>query len=126
MNFVELYNLLIDLGTDIAMVLVGIFGAVSFSYFLYRYIKGDDIPDVLDIESDHDMKNNFKKWLNPFYFKHPLHIVVPAGILFTSVTVSTLIWPVIIPCGLIWIAIDSTRKKNINKKKMWSILKGIK
>jgi hypothetical protein len=123
MNFVEFYELVIDLGTYVAMVLVGIFGTVSFSYFLYRYLKGDDIPNVLDIEPDHDIKNNFKKWLNPFYFKHPFHIFMPALLLFGAVTVSTLIWPVIIPCGLIWFAIDSIRKKNIHKKKMWEELK---
>jgi hypothetical protein len=123
MNFVEFYELLIDLGTYVAIVLVGIFGTVSFSYFLYRYIKGDDIPNVLDIQPDHDIKNNFKKWLNPFYFKHPFHIFMPALLLFGAVTVSTLIWPAIIPCGLIWFAIDFTRKKNIHKKKMWEELK---
>jgi hypothetical protein len=123
MNFVEFYELLINLGTYIAMILVGIFGTISFSYFLYRYIKGDDIPNVLDIEPDHDIKNNFKKWLNPFYFKHPFHIFMPALLLFGAVTVSTLMWPVVIPCGLIWFAIDFARKKNIHKKKMWEELK---
>jgi hypothetical protein len=123
MNFVEFYELLINLGTYIAMILVGIFGTISFSYFLYRYIKGDDIPNVMDIEPDHNIKDNFKKWLNPFYFKHPLHIFMPALLLFGAVTVSTLMWPVVIPCGLIWFAIDFTRKKNIHKKKMWEELK---
>lgn len=126
MNFVEFYELLIDLGMYIAMILVGIFGAVSFSYFLYRYIKGDDIPNVLDIEPDRDIKNNFKKWLNPFYFKHPFHIVMPALLLFGAILVFVTLWPLIpvaIPCGLIWFAIDSIRKKNIHKKKMWEELK---
>ena len=126
MNFVEFYELLIDLGMYIAMVLVGIFGAISFSYFLYRYIKGDDIPNVLDIEPSHDVKDHFKKWLNPFYFKHPFHIFMPALLLFGAVLVFVIMWPLIpaiIPCGLIWFVIDSTRKKNIHKKKMWEELK---
>jgi hypothetical protein len=124
MTFVEYYNfygnIIIASGMSIAVVYV----VLSLIYFAYRYAKGDDIPDFTSIP-DLSMSNlsDVRFYVNPFYFKHPVNFIMTAMGIFMLPFIVAVGWPVLIPLVGFYHFIVTTRKKNIEKKKMWEELK---
>ena len=110
----------IALGTGVA----AIYATLSMIYWTYRYAKGDDYPNpkITDLDI---CRKDIIKLIDPFYYKHPMAIFITALAFFVGVIGGlAIVWPVIIPAGIIYYSVKKIREKNLHKKKMWETLKG--
>jgi RsiW-degrading membrane proteinase PrsW (M82 family) len=103
-------------GFIVAIVIAAIYGTLSLCYYVYRYAKGDDHPSIADLNLN---PRDMSRLINPFYYKHPMNIVVTTSLLGGL----SVLWPVLIPAGVTYYAVNKIREKNLHKKKMWNILK---
>jgi len=116
------YESIIDISSILGLSISAIYTILSLCYFTYRYAKGDDWPrvDELDVFS----KKDILSLLNPCYFKHPATIFMTSLMIVGLVMGISLVWPIIIPAGVTYYAVNKIREKNLHKKKMWNELKG--
>lgn len=115
----ELYDYIVGLGLFATFILCGIYIFISICCSIYRYALGDDFPEVERIA----ILFTSGRLLNPFYFKHPADIALGASLIGISILTLAMVWPFIIPIGIVWYGVINTRAKNLHKKKMWETLK---
>jgi hypothetical protein len=121
MTFLEIYTGSHDISLYLGLSLSVVHTVLSLIYFAYRYAKGDDIPEH-DYLDDILTISKIKCLVNPFYFKHPMYIILAAlSLLMIPVMLATT-WPAA-PLTIIYYFIHRIRKVNIEKKKMWAKLK---
>ena len=124
MSFYEFYSLSADIAGNVGPVAASIYSVLSLIYFAYRYAKGDDIPRFNDTPRI-TLSNlvAIKYYINPFYFKHPVDIIMTALYIGVGPLIVAVLWPGLIPAAAIFYFIQRTRKINLDKKKMWNELK---
>jgi hypothetical protein len=124
MTFAEFYNFFGDIVIITGISLAVVYAVLSLIYFAYKYAKGDDIPYFNSLP-DLTMSNllDIRLYINPFYFKHPVHCMITSMGIFMTPFIVAVGWPVLIPLAVICYFIYRTRKVNLDKKKMWAELK---
>lgn len=117
----EMFEIIVNTAFNAGFVLAVIYATLSIIYYTYRYAKGDNHPSITDLNL---CRKDIVKLINPFYYKHPMNIFVIA-MSFTGVPGGlALVWPILLPAGIIYFAVKKIRAKNLHKKKMWGTLKG--
>lgn len=117
----EVFVIIAETGFTVGLILAAIYATLSFMYHIYRYAKGDNHPEITDLDLN---RKNIVKLVNPFYYKHPIYIVITAASIISVIASFAIVWPVIIPVGIIYYTVKKIREKNLHKKKMWETLKG--
>ncbi len=119
----EFYRFFGDLLMLSGITVAVVYAIISLIYITYRFTKGDDLPGFDDIPKVTESWLNIRYYINPFYFKHPAHYVMAGLNIFSIPFIIGVAWPVLIPASVIYYFAVTTRKKNIEKKKMWETLK---
>lgn len=118
----EMFVIIAETGFTVGLILAAIYTTLSIMYYTYRYAKGDNHPSITDLDI---CRKDIVKLINPFYYKHPMDIFLTALAFFVGVIGGlAIVWPVIIPVGIIYYSVKKIREKNLHKKKMWETLKG--
>jgi hypothetical protein len=115
------FDAIAETGFIVGMILGAIYGTLALCYYVYRYAKGDNHPSISDCELH---RKDVLKLLNPFYYKHPMNIMVTTMFFLGGIGGLAMVWPVLIPAGVTYYAVNKIREKNLHKKKMWNELKG--
>jgi hypothetical protein len=116
MSFYEIVSMIIFvIGSSISTVYV----VLSLCYIMYKYSKGADFPNVLEIDN---VTGKIQAYINPFYFKHPANYALCSAIIWGSTLMITIVWPIILPVYMVYVLLKRTRNKNLDKIKMWSTL----
>jgi hypothetical protein len=121
MTFIDSYKFYVDIILWISLSLAALYLTLSLIYVAYRYSKGDDIPSMDDLSLNN--LSVIRHYINPFYFKHPVDVITTTMSIFSIPYIVAASWPVLIPLALLCYFIVTTRKKNLDKKKMWERLK---
>lgn len=122
MTFINSYKFYVDIILWISLSLATLYLTLSLIYVAYRYSKGDDIPSM-DVLPSLNNLSVIRHYINPFYFKHPVDVITTAMCISSIPYIVAAWYPVLIPLALLCYFIVTTRKKNLDKKKMWERLK---
>jgi hypothetical protein len=112
-----IYNTIVEIGFFGGLALAAVYAVLSAGYYTYRYMKGDDHPDITDLTI-----SDILTLINPFYYKHPMNSVITTMFFIGIIGGLALVWPVLIPVGILYYTVNKIREKNLHKKKMWATL----
>jgi hypothetical protein len=119
----NLYQEILNLGINIS----ALYFLLSIVNYIYKYIDGDDIPNIKDTPSLSFSKELFLStivaYINPFNFKNPILVIGTTVVIMSFFTLAPLliiVLPIVFP---LYYFANKLREKNKSKKKMWEELK---
>lgn len=115
---IDTYVAIAENSINIAFALSLAYVILSLGYYTYRYMKGDDHPAYNDI---HGLKD-ITKFINPFYYKHPINTMVSGWFIIGGIASMGIVWPFVVPVTIVYYTVRKIRSRNLEKRKMWTTL----